>query len=205
MVSSLCIESHVVQEGHRHLKTTTTTRAQHPKPNHGHTICNTMANTVATSTWVLSSKMPHLFFPCIPECSSVSREGNRLFECLRACVLELTRNDVFFNLQKHEVGGHSELRTECTNNTSPYAHVRTLRTPDVITRLAQGLDDLFVCLKSHSIIGHVLVGCSFDPVSSFLIYCFTDATDWNQIKLLCYSAPWWTVWPSGRSDPKHRL
>ena len=33
----------------------------------------------------------------------------------------------------------------------------------MITRLAQGLDDLFVCLKSHIIIGHVFVECSFDP------------------------------------------
>ena len=77
------------------------------------------------------------------------------------------------------------------------------RTPNMITRLAQGLDDLFVCLKSHFIIGHVFVECSFDPVSSYFLitYCLTDATDWNQSKPLCYSAPGWTVWPSGRSDP----
>ena len=42
------------------------------------------------------------------------------------------------------------------------------RTPDVITRLAQGLDDLFVCLKNHSIIGHVFVECSFGP--RFLLF-----------------------------------
>ena len=41
----------------------------------------------------------------------------------------------------------------CTDNTSTYAHTRTfsrcarLRTPDVITRLSQRLDDLFVCPK----------------------------------------------------------
>ena len=81
MVSSLCIESHVVQEGHRHLKTTTTTRAQHPKPKHGHTICNTMANTVATSTWVLSSKMPHLFFRVFP---NVRLFPERVIGCLNA-------------------------------------------------------------------------------------------------------------------------
>ena len=34
---------------------------------------------------------------------------------------------------------------------------------------------------------------------------FTDATDWNQSKHQCNSAQEWTVWPSGRSDPKHRL
>ena len=39
------------------------------------------------------------------------------------------------------------------------------RTPDVITRLAQRLDDLFVCLKSHFFIGHAFVEFSFDPVS----------------------------------------
>ena len=83
----------------------------------------------------------------------------------------------------------------CADNTSPDARALCLavhaRTPDVITRLAPGLDDLLVCLTSQFTIGHVYVECSFDPVSScFLItycltdatYCFTDATDWNQIK-----------------------
>ena len=86
---------------------------------------------------------------------------------------------------------------ECTDNTSPF-RTRALclavhaRTPNVITRLSQGLDDLFVCLKSQFIIGHVYVECSFDPVSSYFLitycltdvtYCLTDATDWNQINL----------------------
>ena len=92
---------------------------------------------------------------------------------------------------------------ECTDNTSPCAHTRTfsrcarLRTPDVITRLAQGLDDLFVCLKSHSFIGHVFVECSLDPVSSYFLItcCLSYATDRNQIKSLCNSAQMWTVWP----------
>ena len=104
--------------------------------------------------------------------------------------------------------------------TTPYrTHTRALflpahaRTPGVITRLAQGLDDLLVCRKSHLIIGHVIVECSFDPVSSYFLisccltdatYCLTDATDWNQIKPLCNSALGWTVWPSGRFDPKHK-
>ena len=88
------------------------------------------------------------------------------------------------------------------------------RTPDVFTHLAQGLDDLFVCLKNHSIIGHVFVECSFDPVSSyFLSTCyFTDDTcclscaiDWNQTKPVCNSARGWTARSSGRSDPKRRL
>ena len=44
-------------------------------------------------------------------------------------------------------------------------------------------------------------------VSSCLLtfYNHTDATDWNQITPLCYSALEWTVWPSGRSDPKHSM
>ena len=88
------------------------------------------------------------------------------------------------------------------------------RMPDVITRLARGLDDLFVGHKSHFIMGHVFVERSFDPDSShFLITycltdatcCLTDATDWNQIKPLCNSDLVWTVWPTGRSDSKHRL
>ena len=51
------------------------------------------------------------------------------------------------------------------------------RTQDVITRLAQGLDDLSVCLKSHFTIGHVFVECFFDSVSSYFLitYCLTDA------------------------------
>ena len=80
--------------------------------------------------------------------------------------------------------------------TTPHrTHARALflaahaRTPDVITRLAQGLDVLFVCLKSHFIIGHVFVECSFDRISSHfhVTYCLIDATccltdisDWSQ-------------------------
>ena len=72
------------------------------------------------------------------------------------------------------------------------------RTPDVITRLAQGR------LKSHFIIRHVFVECAFDPVSSYFLItycltdatnCLTDATDWSQIKPLCNSPLGWTVWP----------
>ena len=37
-----------------------------------------------------------------------------------------------------------------------------------------------------------------------ITYCLTDATDWNQTKPVCDSALEWTVWPSGRSDSKHR-
>ena len=60
------------------------------------------------------------------------------------------------------------------------------------------LDDLFVCLKSHFITGHVFVECSFDPASSYFLitcclilitYCLPDATDWNQ-KTPCATPPW---------------
>ena len=96
------------------------------------------------------------------------------------------------------------------HGTDTHAHfflAAHARTPDVITRVGQGLDDLFVRLKSHVIIGHVFVECSFDTVSSYFLiaYCLTDATDWNQIEPLCNSALGWKIWPSGRSDPKHRL
>ena len=49
--------------------------------------------------------------------------------------------------------------------------------------------------------------CSFDLVSSCLltVHNHTDATDWNQTEPVCDSALGWTVWPSGRSDSKHRL
>ena len=40
----------------------------------------------------------------------------------------------------------------------------------------------------------------------FLTVCYhTDATNWNQTKPVCDSVLGWTVWPSGRSDSKHRL
>ena len=63
------------------------------------------------------------------------------------------------------------------------------------------------CFKSQFISGHVSVEISLDPISSYFLinYCLTDATDWNQIILLCISVVGWTVWPTGRSDPRHRL
>ena len=44
------------------------------------------------------------------------------------------------------------------------------------------------------------------PSSSCLltVYYHTDATDWNQTLPVRDSALGWTVWPSGRSHPKHR-
>ena len=104
----------------------------------------------------------------------------------------------------------------CTDDTSPYAHAHffSLRTPRVITRLAQGLDDSLCVWKSQFIFGHVFVECSFDPVSSYFLitycltdttFCLADATDWNQSTPMCNSARGWTVWSCGRVDPKHRV
>ena len=53
----------------------------------------------------------------------------------------------------------------CTVNTSPYAHTRlffSLSTSYAITRLAQGFDDSLCVWKTHFVIGHVFVECSFD-------------------------------------------
>ena len=58
-------------------------------------------------------------------------------------------------------------RQHLTVRTHAHFLAAHARTPDVSTRLAQGLDDLFVCLESHFIIGHVFVERSFVPVSSF--------------------------------------
>ena len=95
----------------------------------------------------------------------------------------------------------------CTHTRALFlaAHART---PDVVTRLGQGLGDWFVCLNSHSIIGHVFVECSFDPVSSFFLitYCLTDttclsyATDGNQSETPC-AAPLWGGQSSHLADP----
>ena len=72
------------------------------------------------------------------------------------------------------------------------------------------LKDLTICVcvsKSHFTTGHVNAECPFDPVSSYFLitYCLTDTTDWNQIKPLYDSARGWTVWSSGRFDPKHTI
>ena len=55
----------------------------------------------------------------------------------------------------------------CAEKTSRCAHTHTLRAPDVITHLAQGLDDMVVSLGNHSIFGHVFVPSTpFPPIFS---------------------------------------
>ena len=54
--------------------------------------------------------------------------------------------------------------TDVTVRTRTFSRCARLRTPDVVARLVQGFDDMFVCFKNHSIIAHVSVECSFDPV-----------------------------------------
>ena len=77
----------------------------------------------------------------------------------------------------------------CTENASLHAHTRTffsLRTPDVITHLAQGLT---ICLCASKSIPPLVMSLLF-----FITHCLTDttyclsyATDGNQIKPVCNS------------------
>ena len=66
---------------------------------------------------------------------------------------------------------------------------RIRSTPHVITRLARGLDGLFVSRKSHSITGHVSVERSFDPASSYflIIHCLSYAIHGNDVEHLYHS------------------
>ena len=82
----------------------------------------------------------------------------------------------------------SEPEGENAQTTPHLTHTRALflaahaRTPDVITRLAQGLDDLFGCFNSHSLVMSLL-NVRFLRLSRHLLpHCLTDATDWNQIR-----------------------
>ena len=67
-------------------------------------------------------------------------------------------------------GEHIQRKPHCTHTHTHFFLVAHDRTPGVITHLAPGLDDLFVCLKNHSIIGHVFVERSFDPISSYFLH-----------------------------------
>ena len=66
---------------------------------------------------------------------------------------------------RFQLGGKHVQRTPHRTHTRALFLAAHARTPDVITHSAPGLDDLFVCLKNHSIIGHVFVECSFDLLS----------------------------------------
>ena len=79
----------------------------------------------------------------------------------------------------------------CGQTTPHRTHTRVLflvahaRTPDVITHVAQSIWAIpCVSLKNCVFSCHVFVECSFGPCDSALV---------------------WTFWPSGPSDPKHRL
>ena len=63
----------------------------------------------------------------------------------------------------------------------------------------------FVCHKSHFIFDHVSVECSFDPFPPFFSSLTASLTPLTGIRLnpCAPSARGWTVWRSGRSDPKH--
>ena len=81
----------------------------------------------------------------------------------------------------------------------------SLRTPHVITRLAQRPDDSFVRPEKSLHLGLRLLNVPSSPIPSchLTVYCRTDATDRNQTKPVCDYALAWNVWPSGRSDSKH--
>ena len=97
-------------------------------------------------------------------------------------------------------------RRRCVQyNTSPYAHTRCARHMWLHVWL-KGLTILCVSTKVISSSVMSLLNVPSTVSSCFLtVYYHTDATDWNQTKPVCDSALKWTVWPSGRSDSKHRL
>ena len=103
------------------------------------------------------------------------------------------------SLEKH-VQNFCRHHLRCTDDTSPHARVSTLfsvRTSHVITRVAQDI------LRSSKVImssAMSLLDIPSIPFPPNLIFtsCLTDATDWNQTR-------GWAAWPSGGSDPKHRL
>ena len=109
-----------------------------------------------------------------------------------------------------ESGGTNDVQT-----TSPHVRISTLffsvRTLHVITRVAQdilraskvSLSSVMSLLNipSTPFTPYFLFTCLFTDATDYL----TDAADWNQMKPLCKFARGWTAWPSGRSDPKHRL
>ena len=72
----------------------------------------------------------------------------------------------------------SRTSSRCTDNTSKSSHPRTM-----------------------SLLG-VPEFSAFPPV---FVYFHADTADWSQTKPVRDSALAWTVWPSGRSDSKHRL
>ena len=88
-----------------------------------------------------------------------------------------------------------------------HTHFFSLRTPVVITRLAQGLDDLFVCVQKP--FHHRSCHCWLFLRPRFLLFShdlLPHRRHWLESdSTLCNSAQGWTVCSSGRFDPKHRL
>ena len=79
-------------------------------------------------------------------------------------------------------------------------------------RMAQGVMSLCESSQNHSVIGHVVVSCSFDSIPSCVSFTFhltdntidlSSAISRNQTKPLWDCAQGWTLWPIGWSDPKH--
>ena len=53
-----------------------------------------------------------------------------------------------------------------------HAHFFSVRTSHVTARVAQGMMSLCESSRNHSSIGHVVVGCSFDSILSFVFFIF---------------------------------
>ena len=132
-------------------------------------------------------------------------------------VLRTSQIFVLSGSSRPDSGNCHERDGACTDNTSPYAHFFSLRTLARQMSCTFGLRALTICSCASQvifIIGNVFVDGSFDFVSSkFLItYCLPDGTYRPPTPLTGFrpnpcanSSLGWTVWPSGPSDPKHRL
>ena len=90
-------------------------------------------------------------------------------ETNRSDISDLFAESSLFGLHPEREKLHAHTRIFSRNARS---HARCDHT------FGSSFDDLFVCLKSHFLIGCVFVECSLDPVSSYVLitYCLTNAT-----------------------------
>ena len=118
--------------------------------------------------------------------------------------------DNFWNVCAHE---RLVWLSCCTDDTSPDARMRTFsrcvsHSAHFIQRTCIGLRCLrdSVCLSKIIPSGHhITPGCSWVLCFPSCLVFVYDTADLNQTKPVRDSALGWTVWPSGRSDSKHRL
>ena len=143
----------------------------------------------------------------------------RSFRCIDACVL------VVLDMRKVEHGldgsslsldlcpmhlGAQELPSDCEE----MEELIFGKAPDVLKRLAQGLDDLFVCAQKSS--HHRSCQCWMFLRPRSLLFSHYLLPHWRHLlpllpyrlesdQTLCCSARRWAVWSSGWFDPQHRL